>query len=110
MTRVIVFSTCANRREAREIGRELLKRRLAACVNVLPISSFYWWRGKVRSGSECLLIIKTRAQVFRKLQARISELSSYEVPEIVSVKISNGLPSYLKWIDKETHTRVLETN
>jgi len=47
-------------------------------------------------------MIKTRSEVFGKLQAQISELSSYEVPEIVSVKIDDGLPSYLKWIDKET--------
>ena len=104
MAHIIVFSTCANRTEAAEIGREVLKRRLAACVNVLPVSSFYWWKGKVRSGSECLLMIKTRGEVYEKLQAQISELSSYEVPEIVSVKISRGLPSYLNWIDKETHT------
>jgi len=102
MARIIVFSACANRREARKIARELLKRRLVACVNLLPIMSFYWWKGKIRNGSECLLVIKTRAELFAELQRRISALSSYEVPEIVSVKIDAGLPSYLKWIDEET--------
>ena len=105
MTHLIVFSTCANRREARKIAQELLKRRLAACVNILRVDSFYWWKSKVRNGSECLLIIKTRAYLFAELQRRIRALSSYEVPEIVSLKIHSGLPSYLKWIDEETVTK-----
>jgi periplasmic divalent cation tolerance protein len=102
LTRIIVFSTCANRIEGTKIARELLRRRLVACVNLLPIKSFYWWKGKVRNESEYLLIIKTRAELFANLRRRISALCSYEVPEIVSVKIDDGLLSYLKWIDKET--------
>lgn len=102
MTHIIVFSTCTSTREARKIAHGLLKRRLAACVNILPITSFYWWKDKIRSGSECLLIIKTRARLFAELQRRISALSSYEVPEIVSVKVEDGLPAYLKWIEEET--------
>jgi periplasmic divalent cation tolerance protein len=105
MNRIIVFSTCANSAEAGKIARELLKRRLAACVNVLRVMSFYWWRGRIRNGPECLLIIKTRARLFSKLQRRICALSSYELPEIVSVKIDAGLPSYLKWIDQETFAK-----
>ena len=105
MARIIVFSTCAHRREARKIARELLKRRLGACVNLIAITSFYWWKDKVRNASECLLVIKTRAELFPELQRRISALSSYEVPEIVSVKIDDGLPSYLKWIDEETFVK-----
>jgi periplasmic divalent cation tolerance protein len=102
MTHIIVFSTCANKREARELALELLKSRLVACVNILPIMSFYRWKHKIRSRSECLLIIKTRVELFAELKRRISGLSSYEVPEIVSVKIDDGLPAYLKWIDEET--------
>jgi len=105
MTRIIVFSTCANKREAKKIAQVLLKSRLAACVNILPITSFYWWKDKIRNGSECLLIIKTKARLFAQLQRRISKLSSYKVPEIVSIKIDHGLPSYLEWIDEETLTK-----
>jgi len=79
-----------------------LKDRLAACVNILPITSFFWWKDKIRVGLEVLLVIKTRRKLFVQLRQRISSLSSYEVPEIVSVKIDDGLSSYLKWIDKET--------
>ena len=105
MSRVIIFSTCANTREARKIARQLLKGRLAACVNILPITSFYWWKDRIRNGPECLLVIKTRAKLFAEIKQRISALNSYEVPEIVSVKIDDGLPSYLKWIDEETRAR-----
>ena len=102
MTFIIVFSTCANKGEAEKIARELLKHRFAACVNILPITSFYWWKDKIRKGSEFLLVIKTRRKLFLQLKRRISSLSSYEVPEITSVKIDDGLSSYLKWIDEET--------
>jgi periplasmic divalent cation tolerance protein len=104
MTRIIIFSTCANKSEAKRIAHVLLKSRLAACVNILPITSFYWWKDKIRNGSECLMIMKTRARLFPELQRTISKVSSYEVPEIVSIKIDGGLPSYLEWIDEETLT------
>jgi periplasmic divalent cation tolerance protein len=85
MARIIVFSTCASRGEATEIGPELLRNRLAACVNVLPIFSLYRWKGKIRSGLECLFTIKTRVGVFGKLKGQVSELSRYELAEIISV-------------------------
>ena len=102
MPHIIVFSTCTNATEAEKIAEDLLTNRVAACVNITPVTSFYWWKGKIEKGSECLLIIKTRAQLFGKLQRRISALNSYEVPEIVSVKIDDGSESYLKWINEET--------
>jgi periplasmic divalent cation tolerance protein len=103
MVHVIVFSTCARKKEATKIAQRVLQERLAACVSILPVTSFYWWKNKINRGQEYLLIIKTRADAFRRLQRRICEISSYEVPEIVSVKINDGLPSYLRWLDKETH-------
>ena len=102
MPHIIVFSTCTNATEAEKIAEDLLTNRVAACVNIVPVTSFYWWKGKIEKGSECLLIIKTRAQLFGKLQRRISALNSYEVPEIVSVKVDDGSESYLKWINEET--------
>jgi periplasmic divalent cation tolerance protein len=110
MAKVIVFSTCASKSEARRIASELLKRRLVACVNIFPISSFYWWKSKIRIGSELLLIMKTRAELVSKLQATISTLHSYEVPEVVSVKIDSGLPAYLRWIESETNAKTYRMN
>jgi len=71
-------------------------------VNILPVISFFRWQRKVQNESEWILLIKTRSEVFAKLKARISKLNRYEVPEIVSLKIDDGLPSYLKWMDIET--------
>jgi len=103
MSRVVVFSTCGTRKEAVRIARDLVNRRLAACVNIHPVTSFFRWQGKIQNESEWLLLIKTRSEVFSKLEARISKLNHYEVPEIVSLKINDGLLPYLKWMDSETH-------
>jgi periplasmic divalent cation tolerance protein len=98
---IVVFSTCANRREGEKIARTLVKGRLAACVNLVPVSSVYRWKGKIVKGSECLLIIKTKAKLFARLRSRILGVTSYEIPEIISLNIEDGLPSYLQWISEE---------
>ena len=102
MAHLIVLSTCSSKQEAREIAEELVKRKLAACVNLLRVSSIFRWKGKVQSEAEWLLLIKTRSQVLRRLKACILELHSYEVPEIVACRIVGGLTSYLAWITEET--------
>ena len=95
----IVFSTAGSREEAQEIARELVERKLAACVNVSgPITSTYWWQGNVEISDEWLLLIKTDASQFEAVRDAIKELHSYEVPECVAVEISDGSPEYLKWI------------
>jgi len=102
MARVVVLSTCGSKSEARLIARELVKRRLAACVNILPVTSFYRWDKKLENESEWLLIIKTRSELFTRVNSRIRKLNKAQVPEIVSLKINDGLTSYLKWLDNET--------
>jgi periplasmic divalent cation tolerance protein len=95
----IVFSTAPTREEAQEIARELVERKVAACVNVMgPITSTYWWQGKVDISEEWLLLIKTEASQFEAVRDGIKELHSYEVPECVAVEITEGSPEYLKWI------------
>jgi len=98
----IVLSTCGSRKEAEKIARDLIERRLAACANIMPVSSYYRWKGKINAGREYLIIAKTRSEVFARLKSRILALHSYELPEIVSLKISNGSKEYLSWIEKET--------
>jgi len=89
-------------KEARKISWDLVERRLAACVNILPITSFYRWKNKLMSDHEYLLLIKTRTQRSKQVEERILALHSYQLPEIVLVRISDGLKPYLKWIDSET--------
>lgn len=98
---LIVLSTVKNRAEAKKISEALVSEKLAACVNKLPsVSSVYRWRGKVERSSEVMLIIKTSSKNLDKLMARIKELHSYEVPEILALKVYRSLPQYLRWIDE----------
>jgi len=96
----IVLCAVGSEEEARKIGHNLVERRLAACVNIVPqITSIYQWQGKVEECGEWLLLIKTSAEVFGSVQAVIRELHSYELPECMAVDIADGSPEYLKWIE-----------
>jgi periplasmic divalent cation tolerance protein len=97
-----VLSTCGSRNEAERIARDLVGRRLAACVNIIPVSSYYRWKGRINADREYLIIAKTRSKIFAKLKRRILILDSYELPELLSLKIDGGYKKYLNWIDKET--------
>lgn len=100
----LVLVTCASTAEARRIARAVVKDRLAACVNILPgrVTSFYRWKGKVESASERLLLIKTSRRRLAKLQAAVSQLHSYDVPEFIAVPIIAGSRAYLAWMDEST--------
>jgi len=102
MARSIVLSTCGSMKEAREIAEDLVQRRLAACVNIIPLTSCYRWKGKVVREREWMLMIKTNSKLFSKLKGRILALHSYDVAEIVSLRIDRGSRPYLAWLDRET--------
>ena len=96
----IVLSTAGTREEASKIGRSLVERKLAACVNIIPqIESIYRWQGKVESSQEWLLLIKTTVERFPSVREAISELHSYELPECIAINIEDGSPEYLKWLE-----------
>jgi periplasmic divalent cation tolerance protein len=96
---VLIFSTAANAAEAQRIARELVERRLAACVNIIPqIHSVYRWAGKLEAAEECLLLIKTPAEGSRAVEMAIQELHSYELPECFAIRIDSGSAKYLNWI------------
>jgi periplasmic divalent cation tolerance protein len=105
MTRTIVLSTCGTQGEARKIANDLVRRRLAACVNILSVNSCYRWKSRIVNGREWLLIIKTNSNVFPKLKRRILALHSYSLPELVSLKIDDGYRPYLEWLDSELLAR-----
>jgi periplasmic divalent cation tolerance protein len=95
----VVLTTAGSQEEARRIGSELVERRLAACVNIVPqIESIYRWQDKVESATEWLLIIKTADCVFSQVRDAIQQLHSYEVPECIMLEIADGSQTYLKWI------------
>lgn len=98
---IVVLSTFPDAEAARRIGRMLVEEKLAACVNILPqIESIYRWKDAIETGGEILAVIKTTTWKYDLLEARIRELHPYEVPEIISLRISNGLPAYLNWIEQ----------
>jgi len=97
---VVVFVMVSDEKEATKIVRNLLKDRLIACANIVgPVSSLFWWKGKIDKANEFLVIMKSRKNLFKKLSERVKELHSYEVPEVIALPVIEGLPSYLNWLD-----------
>ena len=95
----VVLTTCGSHEEALRIAHELVEKRLAACVNVVPgIESVYQWKGKVETGSEWLLVIKTTSGAVGALQDLVQEIHSYKVPEFLVLSIEDGSEAYLEWI------------
>lgn len=94
--------TCGSPEEADRIADELVARRLAACVQRLPIRSTYRWEGEVQHDDEILLLVKTRAARFDDVARLVRELHSYDVPAITAVPVVAGSDDYLAWIDAET--------
>jgi periplasmic divalent cation tolerance protein len=98
----LLLTTAPNREEATKIAKLLIDEKLAGCVQVLPIESFYSWQGKTQNEAELLLLVKTRRALFQKAIARIREVHSYSVPEIVAMTFDAGFAGYLNWIDEVT--------
>jgi periplasmic divalent cation tolerance protein len=97
--KVVVLTTAGNESEAHKIAQELVERRLAACVNMIPrIQSVYRWEGKVETAEELLLIIKTTKTRSAEVKAAIRELHGYDLPECILIAMEDGSAEYLKWI------------
>ncbi len=95
----LVLTTCGSAEEARRIAQELVQRRLAACVNIVPqVESVYRWKGEIESESEWLLIIKTTEDASERLRYALGKLHSYEIPECIAIAIEDGNADYLDWI------------
>jgi periplasmic divalent cation tolerance protein len=106
MRAIAVLTTVGTEEQANLIAREIVARRQAACVNILPgIRSIYRWKGKICKDGELMLIIKTLESELEGVEATIRELHSYELPEILSFNVSHGERGFLDWIagsvDKE---------
>jgi len=97
---IIVFITCASQKEAETIVDSLLKKRLAACGNIIKsVESKFWWRGKIDKESEVLVMLKTKKENFNKIEKEVRRRHSYEVPEIIALPVIAGSKAYLDWID-----------
>lgn len=99
---VVVLCTCGNEPDALRMANALVEARVAACVNVLPgLESIYRWQGKVESGQEVLLLIKTTAERFPALRERILDLHPYDTPEILVLPIADGSDKYMAWLREQ---------
>jgi periplasmic divalent cation tolerance protein len=99
----VIFVMTANRSEADRIAEALVEGKLAACVNIVgPIRSIYRWRGAIEKANEYMLVVKAPARHFSRLERRVRELHSYEVPEIVAVPLTAGSKPYLAWLAEST--------
>lgn len=102
----VVLITASGKPEARRISKGLLRERLAACVNIVPVvESAYWWKGKLERAAEALLIVKTRRALLPRLKKKVCSLHSYTVPEIIALPIRAGHQPYLTWISRETRKK-----
>jgi periplasmic divalent cation tolerance protein len=103
MTDVIqVITTTSSQEEAQTIARALVERRLAACVQVIgPISSTYHWKGAIETSTEWLCLAKTLASLYAEVEQAIRGLHSYDVPEILAVRVTFGARGYLDWLSGE---------
>ena len=100
---IIVFTHVPNSACAENIARALIASKLAACVNISsPVVSIYHWQGQIEQAQEVGLIIKTSCQAYPALATKLQALHPYELPEIVAIPVTQGLPAYLDWVRSET--------
>ena len=100
---LLVLTTMPEREAAEALARELLAARLAACIHIgATVRSLYHWKGEIETAAETPVAIKTRVGLYARLEQAIRLRHPYELPEIVAVPITHGLPDYLDWIAAET--------
>ena len=95
----LVLVTAPDLKTARKLARAALKAKLIACANLVPkIESHYWWQGKIESGTEVLLVLKTTKSKLAKLERLILAEHPYDTPEFLVVPLQAGTSRYLAWI------------
>lgn len=103
---VQIITTADNRAFIDGMARRLLEMRLVACAQVLgPVSSTYWWKGRIEEAEEWICMMKTRESLFADVEAQIRLEHPYEVPEIVCLDIEAALPEYYLWVMNETELK-----
>lgn len=98
---IVVFSTAPQDKSA-SLARMLIDQRVVACVNVVPVRSYYRWKGEFCDDEEHLLIIKTTKEKAGEVIAAIKTHHPYELPEIIALPVIDGHPPYLEWVHQET--------
>ncbi|MBB6094651.1 periplasmic divalent cation tolerance protein [Povalibacter uvarum] len=96
---ILALSTCPDEATAKQIAEALVTERLATCVNRVPgVRSTYVWKGSLQDDAEVLLLIKTTSARLRELEARLTALHPYELPEFAVLPVGGGNERYLEWV------------
>lgn len=96
---LLAFCACPNEEVANSLAKTLVTEGLAACITLLPgLGSFYLWEGELRRDREVVLMIKTAQARFDALSSRLRDLHPYDLPEIIALPVTHGLPDYLQWV------------
>lgn len=97
---LVVLTTWPDAEKARAAARTLVEEKLAACANIMPgVESIFRWEGKVETSAEVMMVLKTTIARYQAMETRILALHPYEVPEIVVLRVTDGLPKYLRWVE-----------
>jgi periplasmic divalent cation tolerance protein len=96
---ILIYSTFGNKKGTERIGERLVQKKLAACVNIFPISSIYRWQGKIVKDKEFAMIIKTKKTNFRMIERFISENHGYKTPCVIEIPIARAARKYLEWLN-----------
>lgn len=103
MSECMIYITTNSSEEAEIIGRNLVSRRLAACVNIIEnMKSIYHWEGKIETSQEVIIVAKTKKALVNELIENVKTLHSYKCPCIVAIPIIDGNADYIQWIRNET--------
>jgi len=98
---IMIMITSSSEKEAKIIIEKLLKNRLIACGNLIgPIFSSFWWEGGIENSTEYLILLKSRKDLFKKIEQEVLKFHSYEIPEVIVFPIIEGSKAYLDWINK----------
>lgn len=99
---IVALVTCP-KESVEKIAKELLSKKVAACVNIVQeVQSMYWWEDKIEGSTESLLLVKTKSSLFDSLEKIVKSIHPYDLPEIIAIPIVRGHNPYLQWIDRET--------
>ncbi len=98
----MVITTAPDRKVAEKLAESILNNKLAACIQMADIRSFFLWEGSLLKEDEVALYIKTTEARYSDLEAYLAEYHPYDVPEIIKLPVTAGLPSYLDWLDSTT--------
>jgi len=105
MSFVIAYVTYPDRQTAEQIVSSLLEQRIIACANFFPITSVYWWKGKIENSEETVSLLKTKNENWKLLQWEIQKLHPYETPCVIKMEVEAN-EDYEKWIQEETKTNL----